>query len=694
MNAAASRLATWAAAGTITIAAAAAICANAAADVARVEIERRQPILPGVEFGSAGAYEELAGAIHFEFDPDHAANERIVDLHLAPRNDRGLVEARANFIVLQPIDPAKRSGVALVEVSNRGGRAALSHFNRATRSPNPALAYGDGFLFRLGLTIIWVGWQHDVPAPLAGGANGLLRLEAPVARHPDGSAIEGLVRADWVIDRATQTLEIGHRGHIPYPPVDPLDPRNVLTVRDGRDSPRTIVPTSSWMFGRFADGDVVAGVESIAMPAGFMPGRVYELVYSARDPKVAGLGLAAIRDVIAYAKHDDSCPFPAELGVAFGVSQSGRFLRHFLYQGFNTDEEGRIAFDGMLIHAAGAGRGSFNHRFAQPSRDAHRFSSFFYPTDLFPFAGQTLLDPETGESDGLFAHMFHSEHVPKVMYTNTGYEYWGRAASLVHTTPSGLADVELLPNERAYLLSSAQHFVGPWPPRPSRPAMDESIPRIRGNPVDALRPLRSLLVHMLRWVRMGEEPPASMTPSIADRTLVRVDELNFPLIPGVETPAAAHEAVRLDFGPRFADEGIIDFEPPVIGAPFPALVPQVDVFGNEVGGVPTVETLAPLATYAPWHLRGPEREPAGELADFEGTYIPLSLTEADRVRLGDPRPSIESMYPTREAYIEAARRAAERLAGQRLLTAEDAQAAFDRAMQHWDWLVGRDSVIE
>ena len=209
-------------------------------------------------------------------------------------------------------------------------------------------------------------------------------------------------------------------------------------------------------------------------------------------------------------------------------------MRHFLYQGFNTDEAGRKVFDGMLIHTAGAGRGSFNHRFAQPSRDAHRFSAFFYPTDLFPFTSRTQIDPESGLADGLLARSEdRPAHRPKVFFTNTGYEYWGRAASLIHTSPDGRADVAPLPNERLYHLAGGQHFIGPFPPRHAERAGQA----YRGNPLDFLVTLRALLVRLVEWVVDDRTPPASAYPTLAAGTLVPIGALKFPRLPDATAPS-------------------------------------------------------------------------------------------------------------------------------------------------------------
>jgi hypothetical protein len=391
---------------------------------------------------------------------------------------------------------------------------------------------------------------------------------------------------------------------------------------------------------------------------------------------VAGIGLAAVRDMVAWARHDPRAEFPVTAAVGVGISQSGRFLRHFLYQGFNTDEAGRVVFDGLLVHAAGAGRGSFNHRFAQPSRDAHRFSAFFYPTDLFPFTTRTQTDPVTGLTDGLLARSAAPPaHRPKIFFTNTGYEYWGRAASLIHTSVDGRADVAPLPTERIYHLAGGQHFVGGFPPG-------------RENPLDFVVTLRALLVRLLEWVTDDRAPPPSAYPTLAAGTLVPIGALRFPVVPGVRPPRVIHHAYRVDYGPLWAT-GIVSREPPAVGAPFPALVSQVDASGNELAGVRALELLVPLATYTPWQPRGGSGTDAGELVDFLGLYAPFSRTEAERRQRGDGRPSVARRYRDRGEYLDAAGRAAESLVASGVLLRDDLPRVLARAAAHWDWVMRR-----
>ncbi|HCU11856.1 MAG TPA: hypothetical protein DGB72_07015, partial [Gemmatimonadetes bacterium] len=357
------------------------LAAPAAARVVRVEILTRSDIAGA--FGNAGIYERITGRVYFAFDPNNPENRKIVDLDLAPRNSAGEVEAVSEFVMLRPKDLARSADLAVIDIVNRGGITTFI-FNlgrNGAASPQSAEFYGDALLMKRGVTIVALAWQWDVPP---GGS--ALHFQAP----PAGSAerpITGLVRSDITIDSATISIPLGHSlaPTLAYPVADENDPSNVLTVRDDPVGPRTVVPRSEWRFARDSGGTVVSDPRWVYMSGGFAPGRIYEVVYRAKDPVVVGAGLAAVRDMMSYLKYDPSAVAHVRYGIGYGVSQTGRFIRHFLYQGFNTDEKGRVAFDGFFAHTAGAGRGSFNHRFAQPSRDAQPYSTFFYPTDVFPF---------------------------------------------------------------------------------------------------------------------------------------------------------------------------------------------------------------------------------------------------------------------------------------------------------------------
>jgi hypothetical protein len=653
------------------------------AKVSRVKIDSAVPVLNGKVFGPAGAYQLLKGTIYFTFDPDNPFNENITDIKLAEKNADGQVEAWGDLVVLKPLDPEKGSDVTLVEVSNRGGKFTPSYFNGATKGreldPNDPDYWGDGLLMQQGMTVIWIGWQWDVPE----GAHNL-KLNVPVAKNENGSSITGFVRSDWTIDKATSTLGIGHRNLEPYPAINLNSSEHRLAVRDGRNAKRILIDHSLWHFGKKEDGKIIPSDRHIYLEPEFEAGKIYELVYRAKDPPVVGLGLLAIRDVISYAKYDAEAPFKAKKGIAAGVSQTGRFLRHFLYQGFNTDEEGRQAYDGMMIITAGAGRGSFNHRFAQPSRDAHRYSAFFYPTDLFPFTSRDQKEPDSGMEDGLLSHMQKEAHKPKIFYINTGYEYWGRAASLIHTSPDGKTDVAPLAHERIFHLAGAQHFQGAFPP--PRKSLSENMPIFRGNPMGFKVNYRALLMQMLNWVDKDVEPSESLYPMVEEKDLVEIENISMPEIPDFEIAKTIHVAYQADYGPRWKD-GIVDFHPPRIKYAFQSRASQVNELGNERAGIQNVELRVPLATYTPWNVRQEFAGGADELIDFRGTFIPLPKTEAEKKKNKDPRPSIESLYKSKEDYLKKVGEAAQALVKEGFLLEADIEKISARNEAYWDWIM-------
>jgi len=368
---------------------------------------------------------------------------------------------------------------------------------------------------------------------------------------------------------------------------------------------------------------------------------------------------------------------------ALGISQTGRFLRHFVYDGFNATEDGRMALNGMMAITAGAGRGSFNHRFAQPSRDGHRYSAFFYPTDIFPFTSATQFDDVATQSDGLYAHLADSAHAPRTMLINTGYEYYGRAASLIYTTPDGTRDIAPAPHERIYHIASAQHVPGSLPDvaAPDAPSF------VEGHPVDTRTVYRALLVAMVQWLDHGTPPPPSEYPTVEDGTLVPVTAMSRPEIAGVRYPEVVHTAHRMDYGPRWDKERVITQQPPRVGPAYGTRVPAVDSLGNELGGIRTVFTQAPLATVTPWRLRTNAVANPDELDDFFGGMIPLSRTEAVADSTGDARASVETLYLARDAYEARAREAADRLIEAGFLLTEDRQSELERALALWDWLM-------
>jgi hypothetical protein len=649
------------------------LSSSASAEVVRIEVQSRSDLGGAQSFGTAGTYEKLSGKIFFAVDPTLAANRIVTDLDKAPRNPAGKVEFSADFFLIKPKQMATGNGAVLYEVSNRGGKGMLGFFNHAAGSADPTTPeqMGDGFLMKQGFTLLWIGWQFDVPR-----RPGLVRLYAPVATE-NGRPIRGLVRSDFVVTEKEGQHSLADRDHVAYVVADPKSTDNVLTVRDSVDGSRRVVPRDQWGFTTDGTG--------VVLTAKFEPNKIYEVVYASEGPTVVGLGPAAIRDTISMLKYGSADAWSIPRGAikratAFGISQSGRFLRTYLYYGFNRDEANRKVFDGVIAHVAGAGRGSFNHRFAQASRDGHPYLNFFYPTDIFPFTDAQETDPETGLSDGLLTHATPPALLPKVFYTNSEYEYWGRAASLIHTTIDGRSDIALMENVRVYLLAAGQHGPAAFPPT-------QTIGQQRNNPLDYRWAMKALLVAMDRWEADGTEPPPSRYPRLADGTLVTPDRLGFPKVQGVVTSTAVHKAYRADYGPRFRTEGVVTVEPPKIGTAFPILVPQVDADGNGIAGVRMPELVVPLATYTGWNLFNDRSGPTNVLSSMQGSYIPYARTAVDRKRTTDPRKSIQERYRDKDQYLAEVSIAANEMVRERYLLKEDLPLVMRDAGQHWDYLM-------
>lgn len=658
---------------------------GAQARVVGVDVSSREDVLEGRPFGLAGAYERITGSVRFAADPSNPANRIVTDIGLAPRNQDGDVEYSSEFFLLKPKDADRGNGVLLYEVSNRGRKGMLGFFNLADGSLDPVAPrhFGDGFLLKEGYTLLWLGWQFDPPR-----SPGLLRLTAPTATDA-GRAIRGLVRSDFVTKDRLSSHSLADRNHVPYPVADPEASENALTVRDAAGGARETIPRDRWRFASMRDGKPVPDRGSIYLEGGFEPGRIYEVVYLAENPPLVGLGMAAVRDAVSHLKYEGSEPLglpggTLERAVGFGISQSGRFLRTFLYYGFNEDERGRKAFDGLMSHVAGGGRGSFNHRFAQPSRDAHPYMNFFHPTDIFPFTGREQVDPETGRKDGILTHRLQREFWPKIFYTNSSYEYWGRAASQIHTEIDGQRDIALYDNVRVYLFAGTQHGPAAFPAR-------VTLGQQPANPLDFRWAMRALLQAMNHWTAGGAQPPGSRYPRIADSTLVAPDRLGFPAIPGVGTSDRVHQAYRADYGPRFVSEGVVTREPPLIGKAFPILVPSVDADGNEVAGVRMPELQAPLATYTGWNLFNERSGPTHELSSMVGSYIPFARTKVEREAAKDPRPSIEERYGSRAEYLGQVAEAGLALIEDGFLRAPDLPTVMRKAREHWDFRMGAAS---
>ncbi len=625
------------------------LCAQwTSAEVVRVEVKRRD------DFGS---HERIIGRVYFAVDPKLSANRGIADIDLAPTNADGKVEFVGDVLFFRPKDSARARGSVFLEVVNRGRDQSLAILSGARQRDLAPESWnlGDRFLLDEGFAVAFLGWQFDVQP-----ADGLT-FQAPIA------PVEGLVRDSFIESvPVRRSVAFG----LPYCAIDSTQPSATLATMTFRakmnDTPRAL-PRDSWQFA--ASGCVVRMVTNGV--------GLYEVVYRAKGSPVAGLGLAAMRDFASYLKNGPAdgplreTPGALQRVIGYGYSQSGRFLREFVRDGFNADERGRTAFDALMISSAGAGGGSFNHRFAMPGQAGNSVLSALRPVDIPPFT-----------DDGLLAKAQAAKVTPKIFYTFSSTEYWARAGSLTHTSDDGMREVPLASTSRLYFLAGTPHASGGLPV--SRPS--EYVHFL--NFADQRWVTRALVLDLDAWARNDTAPPPSQYPSLAKGELVPFRNVKFPVVPAFPYTTYMPQVWRMDFGPQYPTTRVITKEPPDLGAAFTVLVPQVNADGNDVGGIRLPELAVPLGTYTGWNITVPPLSDLGYLAGLAGSFEPFASTRAQREQSGDPRLSIAERYTDRNDYLDRVRRAADDLIKQRFLRAEDMQAVLQRAGAIWDTVVG------
>ena len=655
----------------------------------KLEIRTRKPFANGESFGDVGRYECIDGVAHFAVDPEHPDNGVIADIGLAPRNGAGVVEFSADFRIVKPVDNDHGNGRLLLDVVNRGKELALKNINSAPDGPPDADPHpGNGFMMRQGYSLVWCGWQHDVP-----DAPGLFRCNVPNARNADGSPVSGRIVVSFQPIANTDTQFLSDREHRPYPTNHLESWDSVLTEQEHEDGEERVIPRERWAFARMVDGRLVPDAAHITVDGGFEAGKVYRVLYETSHAPLVGLGLLATRDIAAWLRYGTvdadgtTNPLAGAIGraYAYGRSQSGRFLRQMLYLGLNRDESGQIVFDGMLPNVAGGKMGEFNVRFGQPSSLSNRSVN-----NLLPF-----LDLEADGSDGILAEVTRRGVAPKVIYTNTSSEYWGGHGALAHMTPDGKADVALPDNVRSWLFCGTQHAPANLPISDTN-----SDTGARGtqalNYVDYRPLMRAALYHLDRWVTHNEDPPANGYPNRADGSVVDANELAewFGSLPGVEFPRHHKVIRRLDFGP---DRAVPTVKPPAVGDEYPMLVSAVDADGNEVGGIRLPAIEVPLATYAGWNVRHRDIGGEGQVLSPGGTVvgcaIPLAVTREERLASGDPRASIEERYGSREEYLERVQACAESLVESGYVLAEDVGVLVAQGGEVYDAIVRAPAAV-
>jgi hypothetical protein len=603
----------------------------------------------GHKFGAAGAYVRIKGVARGALDPAAAGNAGIVDLAKALRNPTGLVEYATDFDILRPKEPRRGSGILVYDVPNRGSKRIFNLLDDVpandparTNNPNTKEDAGLGFCLGRGYSLVWSGWDPGAPRANAG-----LGAEFPAALE-DGKPMVRRIRDEFHV--GTRAPGDGSVRRLSYPAATTDQPAARLTVRDRESDARTEIPRDAW---EFIDDRSIR-----LLPPGrnFAPIKIYELWYAATGSKVLGIGYASVRDLVSFLRGGNA---DAHLGmgdvghtIAFGVSQSGRFLRHFLELGMNADETGGKVFDGVFSHVAGAGKVFANHSFAMPGRTATQHEDRLYPENWFPFSTATTADPVSGRIASLLTG---SANDPKIIETNSATEYWQKGASLIHTDPALRRDLNLPDGSRAYLIAGTQHGGRPGvDPRPG-PCVN---PR---NPHSATPALRALFVALEDWVVRDAAPPRSQVPSLADGTAVSANSVTMPNVPGF--------AVAPGDNPVLPPVDWID--PPEVGSPAPyaTFVCAVDRDGNETAGIRLPQIAVPLGTYTGWNVYQAQPD---ELADREGSFIAFARTKAEREAAGDPRLSLRERYGDKANYVAQFRQAATALVAERLLLPDDA----------------------
>jgi hypothetical protein len=624
-------------------------------------------------FGTAGAYQQVSCTANGAVDPNDPLNAIIQDIKLAPKVS-GLVQYSMDVTILMPTDLSKSNHVMLFDVPNRGNRLLPGGFNIG----GSITSAGDGFLHTQGFIMVASGWQGDV---LPG--SGRLTMTVPVAHYRGSGTIIGRVRTEYGLTAGPATTQ--NLGGGPYTgtttasyeTVSPNNSDAVLTQRVHQDDPRQLIPNNQWAFADCTTTPFPGSPSTtqICLKGGFDTNHIYELIYTAKNPTVLGLGFAALRDLASFLRYDTSAGNPLagaiQKAIMYGVSQTGRTVRTFLDLGFNEDEDHKLVFDGMNPHIATA-RIPLNVRFGAPGRAAgtqHQEKRF--PGSDSPLSWGDSLDSLTGENHGILDRCLASHTCPKIFQTVSGTEYWQSAMSNDTTNFLARHDLPIPPNIRIFYLSSTQHGGASVTASPATDTKSYCQYFLNINPY--IYNTRALFTDLTAWVVNGTPPPSSRYPTVADGTLVSSNRIGLPKIPGVNFTALYNSRLFLYRGQQFdfVDMTGILTEPPIEVADYNVLVPRVDRDGLDVAGVRSVAVSAPIGTNVPWNYRAAGFG-EGDLCDLSGSFFAFATTKAERTASGDPRLSLQERYGNHQGYVDAVTEAAEDLVADRLLLPADA----------------------
>ena len=684
----------------------------AEARVTKVEITQRGPAFGDFEWPGVGKYERIVGKAYAEVSPSDRRNAVIVDIEHALPNARGNVEYAFNFYILKPVVLSQGNRRVMYEPPNRGNKtwAALARVTVPQGGQNdPGTAITDetvlanAFLMPRGYTMVWSGWED-----LASLDSLTATASLPMARNPDGSSITGPSYEYIVTGAASSALA--------YPAADPADkatPRLTHRVHLN-DTPERIPAFGTpdcasaavcWNYN--ATGTAISLVSPAGVTQNFIANDIYEFAYTAKDPKVNGIGFAAVRDWVAWLRYAERDDYETENPLANYIervytevsSQPGRLLNDFRHLGFNEAENGAKVFDGHMQWIAAGNGLNMNYRFSQSGRTERNRQNHLFVEGRFPFANVMAHDPITRKTDSRYARCLKSNTCPLGVEIYSANEYWVKSASLLHTDPTGSHDLPDSPFTRNYLMSSMQHGTGS---RTNRGACQQFQ-----NPLSSSATQRALFIALDEWATSNRKPPESRVPKLKDGTLVPPlpqEGMGFPNIPSpspltsdpngfVTYTGLKTTRYLFDYGLNFYETGIATINPPEFpfntpsyqddprnGPIYPSYIPKTDSDGNEIAGVRLPDVTVPLATYTGWALRAGVW--ANDGCEAAGQYVPFPRTGADRAATGDPRLSVEERYPTFEAYYAKVVKAVDDMVAERLLLCEDAQPELNRLVAH------------
>jgi hypothetical protein len=658
---------------------------HADARITRIQVDTTRsesPTFGGYSWPGVGQYEKIVGKAYGEVKPADPLNAVIVDLSLAPRNASGNVEYSFDFYILKPVDLAKGAHKVMYEPPNRGRKTwqSLGRVQSGGNDPGSitgATELANSFLMPRGYTMVWSGWDASAGTS---SANFNTTITLPVAKNADGSTITGPAFEYIVSPGASYTLTYAAAS------MDKAQAR--LTHRIHLDDTPVDIPPLGWNYNATGTAITLASVP-------FAANDIYEFSYIAKDPTVNGLGFAAIRDWNAWLRYETADDSNAPNPLAGDItriyteisSQPGRLLNDFRHLGFNQAENGKKVFDGMMQWIAAGDGINMNYRFSQPGRTERNRQDHLFAEGVFPFANVSTTDPISGKTDSRYAKCEATNTCPLGAEIYSANEYWVKAASLLHTTPDGTADLPDSPYARDYFISSHQHGTG-------NGASKGACQQLQ-NPLNSAPIQRALFLALDDWSN-GIAPPATRVPRLADGTLVPPlpqSGVGFPNIPGVTYTGLKTTRYRFNYGPGYYDNGpsggFATINPPLITPPYednpangpiyPSFVPTTDSDGNDVAGVRLPDVTVPLATYTGWALRAGVWHDDG--CEGSGQYIPFAKTRAQRMISGDPRPSVEERYPSFAEYYSAVFRAIDDLIKDRLMLCEDAGDQQARLLQ-------------